>query len=364
MRSSASPAPSRSRFWDILRGIGILSIVMGHCFQPAIAYVYTYHLAVFFFISGFLYNETKYSRDPFGHIAAKLKSSWPKYTLYMCTFTLLHNPFQHIGINPPGLLYGRTQTAALLGNALILLGGEAMGGALWFVPAWILSCGIFGGTIWFVFRFCPDKKAWAVPLRTALVSGISLLFCAAGARLMLGGFVLTYRMHLAFLVQPFFLAGWLIRRHLPAYRRWLKWYAALPCAVLLWWIIRRYSPLIDIAAGHIGNGWQYFLLAFLGIYCCMYLASLLESLNAPGSVFALYGKYSFDVMALHFFIFKLIDVFYGHFIANDPPEIYSAFPQAYAFRLWPVYIILGVTVPALIGAALARAGKQLAKITV
>ena len=33
----ASPAapPARSPFWDIVRGIGIVSIVMGHCFSKA-----------------------------------------------------------------------------------------------------------------------------------------------------------------------------------------------------------------------------------------------------------------------------------------------------------------------------------------
>lgn len=40
---------SRSKFWDVVRGLGILSIVIGHSWGPAIPYVYAYHLAIFFF---------------------------------------------------------------------------------------------------------------------------------------------------------------------------------------------------------------------------------------------------------------------------------------------------------------------------
>ncbi len=39
---------SRSKFWDVVRGLGILSIVIGHSWGPAIPYVYAYHLAIFF----------------------------------------------------------------------------------------------------------------------------------------------------------------------------------------------------------------------------------------------------------------------------------------------------------------------------
>ena len=86
-----SRTQARSSFWDLVRGIGILSIVMGHSCRQVIPYVYTYHLAVFFFVSGYLYNEKKYGLDPFGHIAAKLKSAWPKYMGYTSFYILMHN---------------------------------------------------------------------------------------------------------------------------------------------------------------------------------------------------------------------------------------------------------------------------------
>lgn len=359
--NASAPAP-RLAFWDLVRGLGILSIVMGHSCHVVIPYVYTYHLAVFFFVSGFLYQESRYGMDPYGHVGARLKSAWPKYVGYMGFYVLLHNLFQQTGINPPGAAYSRSQMLYALANLITFQGVEPMGGTMWFVPVWILSCAVFGGIVWFGLRFFPDT----VFRRALVLTGISCLFGLAGCFFLLRGMPLSYQLHLVFLVQPFFAAGWLLRR-LPDYRKLLRWYGALPCAALLAWVVKTYRLYIDLGVGRIGNGWQYFLVAFPGIYCCMYLASLLDRLSGCKSfllrslhrLIALWGRYSFDIMALHFFIFKCIDLAYGRTI-KDPLEVYSGFPQAYSSVLWPVYAVLGTTVPAVLACGAARLKKRLA----
>lgn len=339
MLPPSSTPPARSPYWDILRGIGILSIVMGHCFSGSIQYVYTYHLAVFFFVSGFLYSEKKYGQDPFAHLGAKLKSSWPKYMFYMSLFILLHNPFQALGINPAADNYNFSQTLVHLSNTLILNGGEAMGGALWFVPTWVLSCAVFGGTVWFAFHFFPS-------LCRLVIAVISLLFSFLGAFFILHENFFIYNVHLVLLVQIFFAAGWLMKTCLPRYKQLLKWYAAFFSALALVFLVRHDDLYFDLAMGRIGNGWQYFLLAFLGIYCCLFLSLLLEKTKKAGQLFAFWGKHSFDIMALHFLVFKLVDGIYGR-IFHYPAEYYSAFPHSFGKILWPVYVLLGTCLPAL-----------------
>ena len=51
---------SRSPYWDIVKGIGIIAIVLGHSCYFAVGFVYLFHLALFFFVSGYLYSEKKY----------------------------------------------------------------------------------------------------------------------------------------------------------------------------------------------------------------------------------------------------------------------------------------------------------------
>ena len=56
---------SRSPYWDIVKGIGIIAIVLGHSCYFAVGFVYLFHLALFFFVSGYLYSEKKYGdRQP------------------------------------------------------------------------------------------------------------------------------------------------------------------------------------------------------------------------------------------------------------------------------------------------------------
>lgn len=354
-QNSAESLSSRSRFWDFVRGIGILSIVLGHSWHMAIPFVYSYHLAVFFFVSGFLYQEKKYGTAPFFHIGAKLKSSWTKYVLYMSLFILLHNLFQTIGINPPGNYYSKSQILLALGNTIVFQGVEVMGGALWFVPVWVLSCGIFGGIVWFSLYLCKAKQK----ICSLLVCAVCSFFGFTGAFLILHKLYLAYMLHLSFLVQPFFAAGWLLKRHLPRFRSWLKWYAALACAVFLGIYIQNKQLYLNISEGYIGNGWEYFFLAFLGIYCCMYLSSLLEKAGRASTIFSLWGRFSFDIMALHFLVFKLLDLFFG-MIRQDPLEVYSAFPQAYSSQLWPFYAVLGTSIPAFLGILLEKGKKAAA----
>lgn len=56
----------RLLFWDILKGIGIVSIVFGHSQNLGIAIrtVYYYHLAIFFFISGYFYMKSVTGMPP------------------------------------------------------------------------------------------------------------------------------------------------------------------------------------------------------------------------------------------------------------------------------------------------------------
>lgn len=55
---------ARSLYWDIVKGWGIIAIVLGHTGYFAGAFVYLFHLALFFFITGYFYNETKYGDTP------------------------------------------------------------------------------------------------------------------------------------------------------------------------------------------------------------------------------------------------------------------------------------------------------------
>ena len=67
---------------SILKGVAIVSVVAGHTCYWSVQYVYMYHLAVFFFVSGYLYDEEKYGNNVSGLFAARMQSTMPIYLLY------------------------------------------------------------------------------------------------------------------------------------------------------------------------------------------------------------------------------------------------------------------------------------------
>ena len=89
----------RNSTMDIVKAIGIISIVMGHCCYsimiPALnvsvgEFVYSYHLMVFFFVAGFFYKRG-YHEHPEQYIGKRLLKLGGMLFLYNTVFTLLHN---------------------------------------------------------------------------------------------------------------------------------------------------------------------------------------------------------------------------------------------------------------------------------
>jgi fucose 4-O-acetylase-like acetyltransferase len=140
----------RDEFWDIVKAIGIISIVIGHCFPFANSFVYTYHLVIFFFVGGYLYNGIKYAKNPFEYIGHKLSSTLPKYFCYYVLFILIHNILVQIGIYASTTsIYSIKDIAAQILSASVFLGPSGMGS--------IMVCTVFcilNDIILFYDKFC------------------------------------------------------------------------------------------------------------------------------------------------------------------------------------------------------------------
>lgn len=84
----------------MIKGIGIILMVMGHSGFPFTKYIYLFHMSIFFIASGYLYkdkdSDTLYSIFKF--IFRKIKSLWLPYVGGMILFTMFHNVFMRIGI--------------------------------------------------------------------------------------------------------------------------------------------------------------------------------------------------------------------------------------------------------------------------
>ena len=90
---------NRDETLDIVKGIGIILMVVGHSGAPAYIHdiIYTFHMPLFFICSGWFFSERGID-DSRGFAVRKIKSIYLPYWKWCVIFLLLHNVFYSVGI--------------------------------------------------------------------------------------------------------------------------------------------------------------------------------------------------------------------------------------------------------------------------
>ena len=133
---------------DIIKGLGIILMVMGHSGFPFTRVIYMFHMAIFFMASGYLWKDN-HVRDWKGlkrFFWRRIKALWLPYIVANGIFVLLNNFFIIIGLYSvapssaaalqgasPQVWFDMGTTLKELLKTLLFLGGSQMGGAFWFL---------------------------------------------------------------------------------------------------------------------------------------------------------------------------------------------------------------------------------------
>lgn len=332
-------------FIDILKGIGSLAVVMGHCWPLVIPYVYDFHLALFFWIAGYLYNEKKYNNNPFLYMGHKIERLWPKYVFYLCVIILSRNILSDYGVYDVIEYYSYSRMLeSMLYSIIFMNQAGRMAGALWFVSTLILSTAFFAGIIYI--SKIAHKIIRGVIKETFILLAIIMVAGVMGVVICNHGIKITYHMEVALAILPIMFVGYLARTKRIDINRYLNVFVAILACGVLHYIKTEYG-VIDLSASRVYSVFCLYAGAFSGIYVCFYLAKIVMRSKIISKIMKAIGKYSFEIMALHFIIFKLFDVVFGK-INNIPKTQYSRCPYAFD-SLYYIYIILGVGVPVLVG---------------
>lgn len=330
-------------YWNIVKGIGILSIVIGHTNKTLSSYVYLFHLVIFFFVSGYLYSEDKYGDDPFLNFMSRLKTNWKKYFAFSTIYVLLHNIFLEIGIIINTSKYSFIDIIMQLINSMLLQCYETLAGALWFVPVLILASTLFGIIIFLGRKMSKIfNKKW---IKHVIIIFIGIFFSVIGVMMNMKNMGLFYHSQTSILVVPIFIIAYYVR-HIKDINPFLKFYAFIPSIIFLYLCVNKFSWSIELSENNI-PGYIFYLISIVGIYVCLYLAKILLRLKKIKKYFLLIGKYSFEIMALHFICLKLVDIVYAIIIGNFNPLVYGIFPTAYN-EIWLIYVMVGTLLPCII----------------
>ena len=152
----------RDPFIDIAKGLGIISIVIGHAsWEIALGnlvfkvgpFVYLYHLAIFAFCSGYLFNENV--EDFWGYVSKKLRSLYRPFIMYSIIYLLFRNIFIEVGMIS-GEKYTAVQNIITFTNLLTFNSTGELLGAFWFVPMLFFSVCLYA-LIWVLTNKVPSK---------------------------------------------------------------------------------------------------------------------------------------------------------------------------------------------------------------
>lgn len=321
----------RSDIIDLVKAIGIISIMLGHSvYTLPLTHllvgpvVYLYHLMVFFFTAGFCFKE-RYIPDPALYIGKRVAAIVPPFVKYNCCFVLLHNFLSRLSLiaAPP---YSRSEMLQWIFSGFVCSSAENMLGAFWFLPVLLVACGIFA--------FCYAAAArctarFSGRARDTVMGGVMVLCAAAGIFITLRGLSLAYHIQTSLLAVPFLFLGFLFSRSYEKLSRFLCRAGYLAAGAVLYLYVVRFSGQIELSANIIGSAWSFYPISLLGIFFCFSLARCIERRDGLLRRMLVYiGKNSFSYMALHFISFKLLDLILVT-IRQDGAEVLSRFPHSY-----------------------------------
>ena len=140
---------NNKKYWNIVKGVGILCIVLGHTNEFFARFVYLFHLIVFFFLSGYFYSEEKYGDNLTELIVERTKKNWIKYVGFSCFFVIIHNILLRKGLILNGIEFSKKDILVNVINSFFFCSTEIMRGALWFIPVQIFAIILIGAIISF-----------------------------------------------------------------------------------------------------------------------------------------------------------------------------------------------------------------------
>lgn len=163
---------------DIIKGIGIILMVGGHCGMPFTHFIYLFHMAIFFMASGYCFNasNSETMQDVLSFVKRKFKGLWFPYVLWTAVFSLLHNVFIKTGIYSPDP-WSISEIGKNIIKSFFLHGHTHLGSALWFISTLMQIAVLYCCIDYVIKKVTVSKKA-----NFLLQGAVSIVFLAVGYR--------------------------------------------------------------------------------------------------------------------------------------------------------------------------------------
>lgn len=352
----------RDKTIDIAKGICIILMVMGHSGSPLTHFIYLFHMACFFIISGYCYKDS-YNlsiKDVFRLVVSRLKTLYVPYVFINIVYLLMHNVFFKIGFitnNEFFLEVAEKSGANTLVNPLnneqilrkaisicLFIGDSNFAGsATWFLRV------LFIVNILFAFLMLIFQK---VRHKDVIVIFISLCLLLVSWYLTVIGISDHFNVLAAGETLILFNVGYLINkmRLFDKLGKNMVYYLLSSVLVLcvgsVW--SKENIEAVSIATPYITNPLFYLIMSVSGFIAVKIIAQIICNNEMVAYVFEIIGKHTIAILGFHFLIFKLI-TYLIIVITNQQHIMLASYPVLYFRNIvggwWILYSIAGVCVP-------------------
>lgn len=337
----------RIEWCDIYKGLLMLLVVTGHATGMFNRYIYQFHMAAFFVISGYTSNLDKrdfphYIFDKFYKIMVPFFFLGVSGNLFFCILNRI-NVLDKVSTTVYSVSLQQAMMALFSKNLFIYCDWL---GAIWFLPV-LFVASILAKIIYFLTK---KNRIWMVILSV-------LIFSLSENSIMTGNNIII----LSGLAQFYFIMGILLRCALGKYDRSeksVKFTGILTVIFCLVWYIcsdKFIKITVDWPSQKFNGTMQDILLPILGIAVTYMLAHLLKKFSITNRLFSYIGKNTMGIMSFHFLGFKAayaLLILLGCMRADEFSLLTP--PTEVGNRYWFIIVLISISISLLLWRGLNR----------
>lgn len=333
---------------DILKGIGIILVVIGHSGCPIIIreFIYSFHMPLFFIASGYFFNETCIE-NKMGYTYRKIKGIYFPYLKWSIIFLLLHNLFYYCGIlnssygTPSGIcpqLYSLKDILSHLLNIIFKMDGHDsfLLGVYWFMRSIFVACLLICFSTWIFDKIVRSKRI--------SIAFASILFC------LIGGIMTYYKIYVPFFPQggykevmaTFFIGCGFFLAQINGYMR--KGIVALVSLVILIILVW----LHPTSMSHAASFEDWIIIPFTGVGGFVFLYYVGSKISIRNGLITNSLKYvgtkTFYILTFHLLMFKPVSLL-NAYIYNLDWRVIGCHPIVFPVRdnwFWIIYTTISI----------------------
>ena len=339
---------NRNQEMNIVKSLGIIAVVLGHTAFEYGNILYMYHMALFFFVSGYFINDSML-HNPINWLIRRIKNYYVPYITFSIIFIFFRNLMVNIKIYEESWRITNIEMFKVVKERIFFMSGEPLLGTFWFFRS-ILYVSILFLIINLLLKKLDILNERNLVFTVGLLYIISFIFWEKGIditkilnpnnNIFIRIVVLFFDFRVPMLLSVY-LTGYLYKNHKSKININFKYF--ILCMLILFYF--KDKAIIEISANKFEGPIMFYFISIVGIYVNLYIAKILNSRKQK--VLNYIGENSMYIMVFHFLAFKIVN-YMQIVIYKLPIERLSEFPglkySSYN-NWWIIYTMIGVFIP-------------------